>query len=87
MLESWQEKIPSLSRNFAILIFIINIFIPGIGTLMMALSKSPICGDCIVVAILQIITIPLCFIGLIWSIWWGWICYSKSKPSESTLLG
>ena len=85
MLDTWQSSIPSVSKNFAILLLILNIFIPGLGTIVMGIQKSPLCWTCVVIGILQFILIPFFFIGLIWSIWWGCICLSKS--SRSGLLG
>ena len=77
MFENWQNSIPICSKDCALILFLINICFPSLGTLIMASLVKPCSIDQLIVAILQFITIPVCFVGWIWSIWWGYLCYRK----------
>lgn len=76
-LNKWKAEIPSCDKVVAIVLLVINIIFPGIGTAVM----SCIGGFkpwTLLVAILQLLT-AFIIIGWIWSIWWGIICLEKSR--------
>ena len=72
------STIPSVSGCCAIFILILNIFLPGVGTLVLAcIGPSIWCGNQILAGIFQILLAPL-IIGWIWSIYWGILVLGKS---------
>ncbi|CAN0442270.1 unnamed protein product [Ectocarpus sp. 12 AP-2014] len=90
---------PTLKTPLALLIFIINIFLPGnaaapagttgVGTIIVgALACS---CETLIVGLLQLFTCCI-IIGWVWSIWWGWELLEVSRrtkgvelPSESNV--
>ena len=77
-LEEWITSIPSVNGCCAFFILILNIFFPGVGTLVLAcIGDRFACGNQFLVGILQIILAPL-IIGWIWSIYWGILVLGKS---------
>ena len=70
------QKVPS---PWGIVLFIVNIFFPGVGT-MISSCLAP--GDCnveaLVIGLCQLLTAWL-IIGWIWSIIWGWKIYDVSE--------
>jgi hypothetical protein len=77
--EQWQGSIPSMDKGMAILLLVLNIFFPGLGTLICAfMGGGDVITDQIIVAILQWLT-AICIVGWIWAIWWGILMYQKAK--------
>ena len=77
--EGWQSSIPSMNKTTALILFIVNIFFPGLGTMISAcVGGGSLNTDQLLVGILQWLTAFL-IIGWIWSIWWGWLMYSKAS--------
>lgn len=75
----WQECIPVVSsEGKSISIFISNIIFPSLGTFLMACEDKQNTRTHLTVAILQLLTIPLFFFGVFWSIWWGYVCYIRT---------
>ncbi len=72
-----QNEIPITTQIVAIILLIVNIFIPGFGTMIMAFLNG-FKARLLLVGIIQFFTAFL-IIGWIWAIWWGIICLSKSK--------
>jgi hypothetical protein len=69
---------PQLGTCCAIIILLLNIFLPGIGTIIMGcMSRYPCTWFC--TGICQIILIPFFLIGWIWSIITGINCLSHSR--------
>jgi hypothetical protein len=87
MLQQWQNSIPEVTKTLGLILFILNCIFPSVGTFIMACITQPIRGDQIVVGVLQFLTVPLCFIGWIWSIWWGYLCYAKAKDDQILVGG
>ncbi len=86
MCQEWLETIPSVSTCMAGLVLIINIFLPGLGTLLLAcLGPSFTCTTQTCVGILQILTAPF-IIGWIWSIYWGILACSKSYEPQPEVV-
>jgi hypothetical protein len=77
MFETWQQSIPECTKECALILFLLNICFPPFGTLIMACISKPFSTDQLLVGILQILTLPLCCVGWVWSIWWGYLCYMK----------
>ena len=78
MLESWKEDIPVLPRGVAIILIIMNIFIPSSGTLLLACLGNEFKPTQIIVALLQFLLTGI-LIGWIWSVWWGILIVEKSS--------
>lgn len=72
------DHIPVMSTCSAVVILIINIFLPGWGTILMTCCNG---GDYfaehILVGLIQFFATPLLF-GYIWSIIWGIYAITKS---------
>jgi hypothetical protein len=75
-----QDIIPSVNILLAILLLIVNIFLPGVGTMIIACVNGKFQGEHIIVGILQFITAGI-IIGWVWSIWWGILFVQKSARS------
>ena len=80
------KNIPKLEGHYPLICFILNIFLPGIGTLVAAFF----CDDDDVLtfngisALLQFIT-AICIVGWIWSIIWGYLIYERSQGATRFL--
>lgn len=71
------DSVCSVGSPLHIICFILNIFFPGIGTIIAGIAGG--CNGCaIIVGLLQLFTAWL-IIGWIWSIWWGWLIFKKSS--------
>jgi len=75
------KKVPKCSPPLHIICFLLNIFFPGIGTLLAAcydrrLSGST--GECLLIGLVQLLLAPV-LIGWIFSIVWGYLIYRKSN--------
>lgn len=77
LLAELQAEIPSTTQVIAIILLIVNIFLPGWGTFVMGFLNG-VKTKTILVGIVQFFTAFL-IIGWVWSIWWGIICLTKSK--------
>ena len=73
--------IPINSKCIAIFLLIVNIFLPGMGTVIMScLTKEFSCIN-ILIGIAQAI-LSICIIGWIWSVIWGLLCYELASDDE-----
>ncbi len=77
ILDEIKAEIPSTSTVIAIVLLIINIFLPGVGTIVMAFLDGFKLRT-LIVGILQFV-LTFVIIGWIWSIWWGILCLQKAK--------
>jgi len=71
-----QNEIPSTNIVVAIILLLLNIFFPGLGTAVMSLLNG-FKPKTLLVALLQFL-LTIILIGWIWSIWWGILCVTKS---------
>lgn len=72
------KSVKSVDKPLHIIIFIINIFFPGIGTMISGcIAKSGFSGYTIVIGLLQLLTAWI-IVGWVWSIIWGWLIFKKS---------
>lgn len=78
MLDSWRADIPSFEKTVAIVLLILNIIIPSLGTFLCACVGGGFRSTQIIVGLLQFVTTPI-IIGWVWSIWWGIEILNKSK--------
>eukprot|EP01094_Clydonella_sp_ATCC50884_P028855 TRINITY_DN880_c0_g2_i1.p3 TRINITY_DN880_c0_g2~~TRINITY_DN880_c0_g2_i1.p3 ORF type:complete len:126 (+),score=32.00 TRINITY_DN880_c0_g2_i1:99-476(+) len=69
--------IPKVPRPYHTIVFIINIFLPGFGTIIGALMDGCDLWN-ILFGILQLLTAIL-IIGWIWSIIWGFAMWKRQK--------
>ena len=76
--QKWQDSIVKVDKTMAIVLLILNIFFPGLGTLINAcMGDGGVVGDQIIVGILQWLT-AICIFGWIWAIWWGIIMVQRA---------
>lgn len=78
------QQVPSVNRSLGLSCFLLNIVIPGSGTLIAAIDAED--RPTIIIALIQFWTSPFVF-GLIFSVWWGALILYKSKHHEEILLG
>ncbi len=74
----WKADIPSLSQVVAIILFILNIIFPGIGTILSSFLGGGFRPWQLLVGFLQLI-LTILLIGWIWSIYWGFLMFEKSR--------
>ena len=86
--EIWESicTFPIMSLILRISILCLNIFLPGIGTMLMGLlAYSKISKTQLAIGVLQFATAWL-IIGYVWSIVWGIFAMLKSSPQNNLLL-
>ncbi len=76
--EQLKGKLPSVNKVMAITLLVLNIFLPGVGTLICACIGPKFETDNLIVGILQLLFAG-CIIGWVWSIWWGIIILQKAS--------
>lgn len=72
-----EESVVAVPPPLHIVLFIVNILLPGVGTMVSACLSSRFNPLALVVGLIQFITAPI-LIGWIWSIIWGWLIFKKS---------
>lgn len=72
----WGEQV------IAIIVFVINIIVPGVGTLLSGFLGSECQKETIYVAIGQALTTPIFGIGLIWAIIWSFQLFRSSRSAS-----
>jgi hypothetical protein len=77
-LEKLKNDIPVVTKTIGLILLIVNIFLPGVGTMISACVGSGCKWEQIIVGICQSFTSFL-IIGWIWSIWWGIVIVQKSS--------
>lgn len=78
ILSEWQSDIPSLPKGLAIVLLILNIIFPALGTAFSACLGDKFRPTQLIVALLQFVTVFI-IVGWIWSIWWGILIFNKAK--------
>jgi hypothetical protein len=73
-----KDHIPVVSKVVAIIILVLNIFIPGLGTALMSCIGGKFIVEHLVIGLIQFILAP-CVIGWIWSILWGILVVLRSS--------
>ena len=72
-----KNHLPEMNKILAIVILVLNIFFPGIGT-MCLFCLYEFKTEYLVVGLIQLIT-AVCIVGWVWSVLWGVILVAKSK--------
>jgi len=89
---AWElaSNVPILHNIWAYICFVLNVIIPGTGTILAAvLGQSDFNKTQGVIGFFQFLT-SVYLIGWIWSIYWGYLIVAKSKGDHReirTLLG
>ena len=73
--------VPKVEQNYSTCCLILNIFLPGVGTVA-AYYRDSSNKNQILIGILQII-FWFMIVGWIWSIYWGCLIYDKANPDPS----
>ena len=79
--------VPLVSQNIAYTAGIMNIIIPGFGTILAACwtkTDGPVSKAQICIGILQFLT-SFFVIGWIWSMYWGYLIYIQQKNEDQIL--
>ena len=82
------NNFPIVSSPMNYVVLILNLFLPGFGTILMSFYSKPVSKTHIAVGLLQFFTSSFFFLGLIWSWIWGVLILLKSwgNPDTPTLL-
>jgi len=72
-----KDVIPTTTKAVAIFILLVNIFFPGLGTIIMSCLTKEFSAINIVIGLLQGF-LSICIIGWVWSVIWGLICVQQS---------
>lgn len=75
---SLKNHLPTLNKVMAIIILILNIFFPGIGTMCLACVGGSFQVEHLIVGLVQLLLAAL-IIGWVWSILWGVLVVLKSS--------
>jgi hypothetical protein len=80
----WNPYVP---ENVAPIVLVMNIFMPGVGTILSSYYDPTGCNcKAVTAGILQMLTVVI-FIGWIWSVWQGAAIYKKSKAYAEASAG
>ncbi len=78
MCDPLTSDIVSVGAPWGVVLLIVNIFFPGIGTIINALMGSKCHVTIFIVGVLQLLFAGF-IIGWIWSIWWGVLIFQKQR--------
>ena len=78
MLEGLQADLNSVSSPWGIVLLILNIVWPGLGTIINSFMGDKVHCTSLLVGVFQML-LAWIIIGWIWSIWWGIIIFQKQK--------
>mmetsp|Transcript_23298 Transcript_23298/g.58886 ORF Transcript_23298/g.58886 Transcript_23298/m.58886 type:complete len:99 (-) Transcript_23298:3953-4249(-) len=86
--DAWQktkdQSVPSVPRSFGLLCLILNIILPGWGTIVASVQAGDAATG--LLGAIQFLLSAL-LVGYIFSIWWGILIFNRSKHHEAMLLG
>ena len=71
------DDIAPVKSSVAILLLLLNIFIPGLGTIVNSFFGGKCRATTFIVGLLQLLLASF-ILGWIWSIWWGVLIYEKA---------
>ena len=86
MCEKWIQSIPFVSQGNGIIILIINILFPGLGTMILACMSPNISGEQLLIGMLQFLFFIFFFVGILWSIWWSILVLQKSGKTPEIVI-
>ena len=78
LFNKWKNDLVPVQAPMGIVLFIVNIFLPGIGTIINSFMSSSLRSDTLLVGLLQLLT-AIIIVGWIWSIYWGYLMYQQEK--------
>jgi len=81
--EKYKNMIPTTSKCTSIILLVLNIIWPGLGTAVMGCMVPEFLVPNLIIALLQFV-LTICVVGWVWSIIWGVFCLMKSKEPETT---
>ncbi|MES1912233.1 MAG: hypothetical protein MHM6MM_004544 [Cercozoa sp. M6MM] len=70
------RRVPKVSETMGVICFILDIFLPGIGTLLAGATEGK--TDTMIIGVLQFF-LAVFLVGWLWSIYWGYLIWKKSK--------
>ncbi|CAI2384637.1 unnamed protein product [Moneuplotes crassus] len=77
--EVFKDSICVVHKRLSIIFFIFNIIIPGFGTMLSScFDEGDMNTDQFIIGVFQLF-LAILIIGWVWSIWWGWLIYKKSR--------
>ena len=79
------ETVPQVKEPWHLVLFIVNIILPGIGTLIGA-CMGDAKGTAYLVGFLQLLLSPI-VIGWLWSILWGYFMFDKKAMKKVVKKG
>lgn len=71
---SRSQQVPTLDTNWGTGLLIVNIFLPGVGTLVAGIKSER--NTTMVIGVFQFL-LAFLIVGWIWSIYWGYLLYKK----------
>jgi len=72
--------VPKLDPPMGLYMFIVNILAPGFGTMIAAaVFCKPMDTTQLIIGICQLFTYWICGLGWFWSIYWGYLMWTKSE--------
>ncbi|CAM9827899.1 unnamed protein product [Ectocarpus sp. 4 AP-2014] len=74
---------PVLRKPLAFVLLVVNIFFPGVGTVIAGLLTCKL--KCVITGILQLVTAAV-LVGWVWSIIWGWELWTHARRHPFTPL-
>ena len=86
-LRVWElcSNVPELSNIWAYICFILNVILPGVGTMLCAcLGDTNINKTQIVIGVIQLMT-SVYLLGWLISIYWGYLIVKKSKGDHNEI--
>ncbi|CAN8076703.1 unnamed protein product [Agarophyton chilense] len=72
-----------ISSTAALVLLAINVFMPGVGTIISAFLAAECMSETVFVGVLQLITSPLLGLGFIWAIVWSVRLYRKHSSDTA----
>jgi hypothetical protein len=76
---------PELPVGLALAVLVLNIFLPGIGTMVMGCNSGAYAGSWVCIGICQMF-LSLLFIGWVWGIITGIICLSRARNNNQMYI-
>jgi hypothetical protein len=70
------QQVPTLDTNWGTGMLIVNIFLPGVGTLVAGIKSER--NTTMVIGVFQFL-LAFIIVGWIWSIYWGYLLYKKVR--------
>ena len=76
------DNIHPLEGHLGLICFVLNIFVPPLGTFIHA-CMGPKTGRGLIIGVLQFLTGPIFLIGYIWAVIYGYIIWRESVKHQA----